>query len=87
MKFKFILAAAFLAGASFASFAQTPRRRRKNTTKADQLSNAKELLLRNMNNPGTDKSVADYYLGLIDLSEGNQADASKWFNDGKTAKS
>ncbi|MEZ3550199.1 MAG: tetratricopeptide repeat protein [Muribaculaceae bacterium] len=84
MKFKFILAAAFLAGASFASFAQT-HAEGEEYYKADQLSNAKELLLRNMNNPGTDKSVADYYLGLIALSEGNQADASKWFNDGKTA--
>ncbi|MDE5976163.1 MAG: tetratricopeptide repeat protein, partial [Muribaculaceae bacterium] len=50
--------------------------------KADQFANAKELLLRNMNNSGTNKAVSDFYLGLISLHEGNQADALKYFNEG-----
>lgn len=84
MKFKFILTAALLAGAAFGTMAQT-HKEGEEYYKADQLANAKELLLRNLNNQGTDKSIADYYLGLIALSENNQAEAEKYFNDGKTA--
>lgn len=50
--------------------------------KADQLGNAKELLLRNYNNPGTDKSLSDYYLGCIALRNNNQAEAEKYFDNG-----
>lgn len=84
MKFKFILSAAFLAGAAFSSMAQTHVEGME-YYKADQLANAKELLLRNINNPGTDKSISDYYLGLIALDEGNQNEALKYFTEGKQA--
>ncbi len=33
--------------------------------KADQFENAKELLTRALDNANTDKSVANYYLGMI----------------------
>lgn len=84
MKFKFILTAAFLAGAALSTMAQT-HIEGEEYYKADQLANAKELLLRNLNNPGTDKSVCDYYLGLIALNEGNTAEATKYFNEGTQA--
>ena len=45
--------------------------------KADQLDNAKELLLRNLNNAGTDKAIANYYLGLIAIDENKLDDAQK----------
>lgn len=50
--------------------------------KADQFNNAKELLNRNLNNPGTDKSLSYYYLGQIAMRSGNTAEAQKYFNDG-----
>ncbi len=50
--------------------------------KADQLDNAKELLLRNLNNSGTDKAVANYYLGLIAIQEDNFNEADKYFQAG-----
>ncbi len=81
MKFKFLFAAALLAGASFSSFAQT-HVEGEEYYKADQLNNAKELLLRNMNNSGTNKAVSDFYLGLISLQEGKQDEALKYFNEG-----
>lgn len=81
MKFKFVFTAAFLAGAAFSSLAQT-HVEGEEYYKADQLSNAKELLLRNMNNAGTDKAVSNYYLGLIAMNDGNQAEAEKYFNTG-----
>lgn len=53
--------------------------------KADQLSNAKELLNRNLNNPGTDKSLSYYYLGQIEMYQKNYSEAEKYFNDGINA--
>lgn len=50
--------------------------------KADQFYNAKDLLTRNLNNPGTDKSLSFYYLGQIALRNGNKAEAKKYFDDG-----
>lgn len=84
MKFKFILSAALLAGAALTVSAQT-HVEGVEYYKADQFANAKELLLRNMNNAGTDKSVSDYYLGLIALEDGNTAEASKLFSEGVNA--
>lgn len=52
---------------------------------ADQFENAKELLLRSLNNPGTNKAVSDYYLGLIAIGENKTADASKYFQQGLEA--
>lgn len=53
--------------------------------KADQLENAKELLLRNLNNAGTDKAIANYYLGLIAIDENNLDEAQKCFTAGVEA--
>ncbi len=53
--------------------------------KADQLDNAKELLLRNLNNSGTDKAVANYYLGLIAIDENKLDEAQKYFEAGVQA--
>lgn len=75
----------FLAGYALSGFAQT-HAEGEEYYKADQLVNAKELLLRNMNNPGTDKSVSDYYLGCIAMREGNLNDAAKYFNEGAQLK-
>lgn len=49
---------------------------------ADQLHNAKELLQRNLNNPGTDKAVAYYYQGMIALRDNQPSEAAKFFNLG-----
>lgn len=81
MKAKFIFSAAFLAAASLSSFAQT-HVEGKEYYKADQLANAKELLNRNLNNPGTDKAVSNYYLGWIAFEEGDNNAAAKYFNEG-----
>ncbi|MDE5886202.1 MAG: tetratricopeptide repeat protein [Muribaculaceae bacterium] len=81
MKFKFLLAAALFASASLSSFAQT-HVEGEEYYKADQLNNAKELLLRNMNNAGTNKALSNFYLGLISLQENKQDDALKYFNEG-----
>lgn len=84
MKIKFLLTASLLAGASLCSMAQTHVEGME-YYKADQIANAKELLLRNLNNAGTDKAIADYYLGLIALSEGNTSEAQQYFTQGTQA--
>lgn len=53
--------------------------------KADQLANAKDLLNRALGNAGTDKAVANYYLGMIALDEKQDAAANKYFADGAAA--
>ena len=53
--------------------------------KADQFSNAKTLLNRNLNNPGTDKGVSYYYMGRIALLEKKTAEAAKYFEQGVQA--
>lgn len=83
MKLNLILSAALLAGSSLLSFAQT-HKEGVEYYRADQLANAKELLQRNYNNAGTDKAIADYYLGLVALQEGNKNEALKNFNQGVT---
>lgn len=55
--------------------------------KANQYANAEELLQRNLNNPGTDKSISYYYLGQLAMRKGNKAEALKYFNDGVSADS
>lgn len=53
--------------------------------KADQIENAKDLLTRALNNPGTNKALADYYLGMIAVRENKMADATKYFDQGIAA--
>lgn len=50
--------------------------------KAEQYTNALELLNRNLNNPGTDKALSYYYLGQIELRRDNVSGATKYFQDG-----
>lgn len=53
--------------------------------RADQFENAKELLLRNLNNAGTDKAISNFYLGMIALRNGEKAEAKKAFETGLAA--
>lgn len=81
MKLNLILSAALIAGSSLLSIAQT-HKEGVEYYRADQFSNAKELLQRNYNNSGTDKAVSEYYLGLISLHDGNTAEAQEHFQKG-----
>ncbi|MCH5227621.1 MAG: tetratricopeptide repeat protein [Muribaculaceae bacterium] len=81
MKLNLILSAALIAGTSILSMAQT-HVEGVEYYRADQLSNAKELLTRNYNNSGTDKAVSEYYLGLIALQNNNAAEAKQHFEKG-----
>ena len=80
MKFKSLFVAAFVALAVSAS-AQTHKEGAE-YYRADQLENAKELLNRNFNNAGTDKAIANYYLGQIALDEKKKDEAKKYFDAG-----
>ncbi|MDE5923961.1 MAG: hypothetical protein K2G75_01430 [Muribaculaceae bacterium] len=73
-----------LAGMMFSAAAQT-HKEGVEYYEAGQLSNAKELLERNLNNAGTDKAVTYYYQGLIALDDENPAEATRLFNLGVTA--
>lgn len=83
MKYKFLLSLC-LAGASFGVFAQT-HQEGVEYYRAGQYNNALELLERNFNNPGTDKAVANYYLGLLSVKQKDLNQALKYFNDGVAA--
>ena len=83
MKFKTLLSA-FLVGFSLTSFAQTHEQGIE-YYKADQFSNAQELLNRNLNNPGTDKALSYYYLGQIAVMNKDLKQAAKYFDDGLQA--
>ena len=76
--------ALMLAGASLTAMAQT-HVEGEEYYKADQLENAQELLQRSLNNPGTDKSVSDYYLGMIALDNNKLDEAAKYFASGVSA--
>lgn len=80
MKFKGILSLC-LAGFALTANAQTHVEGAE-YYKADQLENAKDLLLRSLNNAQTDKSVSDYYLGMIALQENKKDEAKKYFDAG-----
>lgn len=83
MRYKSILTLA-LAGMAFSALAQT-HAEGVEYYEAGQIENAKELLDRNMNNPGTDKSIALYYKGQIALEEENKSGAADFFNKGVQA--
>lgn len=80
MKFKSILSLC-LAGIALSATAQT-HVEGEEYYKADQFENAKDLLLRSLNNSQTDKSVSDYYLGMIALRENKKDEAKKYFDAG-----
>lgn len=83
MKLKGILTLCF-AGFAMSAIAQTHVEGAE-YYKADQFDNAKELLLRSLNNAGTDKAVSDYYLGMIALREKKNSEAQNYFEQGMQA--
>lgn len=83
MRLKTILTAC-LAGLALTAAAQT-HKEGVEYYKADQMENARTLLERNLNNPGTDKAVAYYYLGQIQLEDGNPSKAAEYFEKGLQA--
>lgn len=80
MKFKY-LAAMLLAGTSLSLSAQGYKDGVE-YYKAERFNNAKELLERNLNAPGTDKAASYYYLGMIASRQGDQKTALDDFNKG-----
>lgn len=83
MKFKALFSICLASGA-LTAFAQT-HVEGVEYYKADQFENARELLERNMNNSGTDKAIANFYLGEIALQEGNTNKADAYFDKGIAA--
>lgn len=73
-----------LVGASFTMLAQTHVEGIE-YYKADQLENARELLSRNLNNSGTNKAAANFYLGMIALENKNDSEAASYFSKGVAA--
>ncbi|MDE7142337.1 MAG: hypothetical protein K2O33_05545, partial [Muribaculaceae bacterium] len=53
--------------------------------RADQPEEATIILEKTINDPSTDKAVANYYLGQIKLQAGNVAEAQKNFDAGIAA--
>ena len=83
MKFK-ALVSLMLLGGSLSAFAQGYKDGIE-YYKVGQYDNAKELLLRNINDASTNKSEAYYYLGCLDMQAGKTADAKANFEKGKSA--
>ncbi len=83
MKFKALFSFCLAAGA-LSSVAQT-HVEGVEYFKADQFDNARELLERNLPNKATDKAVANFYLGLIALQDGDTSKAKSYFEKGITA--
>lgn len=81
MKLKRILTM-MVAGASVLGAMAQTHREGEEYFKADQLENARDLLLRSLNNPQTDKAVSDYYLGMIAIEEKKASDAANYFSQG-----
>lgn len=54
---------------------------------AGQYDNARTILLRTLNNSNTDKSLANYYLGMVALNDGDKATAKNYFDAGLAANS
>ncbi|MBD5233676.1 MAG: hypothetical protein HDS65_05790 [Bacteroidales bacterium] len=50
--------------------------------KAGQNANAETILKRTLNDPSTDQSLANYYLGQVMLAQGDKAAAKKYFDKG-----
>ena len=83
MKFKFLVSLMLLGG-SLSALAQGYKDGIE-YYKVGQYDNAKELLMRNLNDASTDKSEAYYYLGCLDMKAGNVAAAKANFDKGLAA--
>ena len=53
--------------------------------KAGQHDNARTILERTINDPATDRSLANYYLGQVALVQGDKAQARTYFDAGLAA--
>lgn len=84
MKTKLFIAGLLIAAASISGWAQGYKDGIE-YYKVEQLDNAKELLERNLNATGTNKSEAYYYLGQIALQQGNTSEAQSYFDKGVAA--
>ncbi|MBR1882311.1 MAG: tetratricopeptide repeat protein [Muribaculaceae bacterium] len=84
MKTKFFIAGLLFAGVSLIASAQGYKDGIE-YYKVDQFDNAKELLERNLNAPGTDKSETYYYLGMIAFKQGDLNGAASYFEKGVSA--
>lgn len=83
MKFKFTLS--LLCACAITASAQQGFKDGIEYYRADQLKEAKEILQNTINDPGTDKAEAYYYLGQVNLAQGDVAQAEQDFNKGITA--
>lgn len=81
MKLKFLLSLC-LAGALTASAQSQGYKDGVEYFKAGQYDNAKEILERTLNDASTDKAIAYYYLGAIQVQNKNYDDAKKLFEQG-----
>lgn len=84
MKFKSLMTLCIAGAAVMSASAQT-HVEGSEYYKADQFENSKDLLNRALKNAGTDKSAANYYLGMIALEEPNRQEAAKYFSQGISA--
>lgn len=82
MKIKFLMLSMAAASALFASAQNQGYKDGIEYFKIDQLDNAKEILAKTVPAGGVERSEALYYLGMIDLKEGNVAAATEKFNEG-----
>ena len=83
MKFKFLVSLILLGG-SLSALAQGYKDGIE-YYKVGQYDNAKELLLRNLDDASTNKSEAYYYLGCTDMKQGKTAEAKANFEKGLAA--
>jgi tetratricopeptide (TPR) repeat protein len=80
MKLKYLLSVVLLAG-SLTCLAQGYKDGIE-YYKVGKYDNAEELLKRNIDNAGSDKSLVDYYLGMINLHQGELNAAKGYFDQG-----
>ena len=85
MKFKLLLS--LLAAGSLSVNAQQGYKDGVEYFKADKIDDAKIILDRTINDASTDKAEANYYLGQIALSQGDNAAAKSYFDKGIAANS
>ena len=84
MKFRTIFSLV-LGGFALTAFAQGGYQDGVDYYNADRFEKAKTILEKTLNDPSTDKAVSYFYLGSLDMREGNTAAAAANFNKGKEA--
>ena len=84
MKFRTIFSLV-LGGFALTAFAQGGYQDGVDYYNADRFEKAKTILEKTLSDPSTDKAVSYFYLGSLDMREGNTAAAAANFNKGKEA--